>query len=65
MLDFCSKHNIVCDIERINIDSVNEAMVGAGAGLVPPGLVHNELVGRVLGGAECWTWALCVVCEID
>lgn len=30
MLDFCSKHNIVCDIERINIDSVNEAMVGGG-----------------------------------
>jgi alcohol dehydrogenase (NADP+) len=25
MLDFCSKHNIVCDIELIPIDKVNEA----------------------------------------
>ncbi|WP_367274404.1 NAD(P)-dependent alcohol dehydrogenase [uncultured Legionella sp.] len=25
MLDFCGKHNITCDIERINIQEVNEA----------------------------------------
>lgn len=25
MLDFCSKHNIVCDIEKININQINEA----------------------------------------
>jgi len=25
MLDFCGKHNIVCDIEKINIQQVNEA----------------------------------------
>ena len=26
MLDFCSKHNIVCDIESIKMDYVNQAM---------------------------------------
>lgn len=25
MLDFCGKHNIVCDIEQISVDKVNEA----------------------------------------
>jgi uncharacterized zinc-type alcohol dehydrogenase-like protein len=25
MLDFCGKHNIVCDIERVPIQKVNEA----------------------------------------
>lgn len=25
MLDFCGKHNIVCDIEKINISTINEA----------------------------------------
>jgi uncharacterized zinc-type alcohol dehydrogenase-like protein len=25
MLDFCGKHNIVCDIEKIGIQGVNEA----------------------------------------
>ena len=25
MLDFCGKHNIVCDVEMINIDQINEA----------------------------------------
>jgi uncharacterized zinc-type alcohol dehydrogenase-like protein len=25
MLDFCSKHNITCDIEKISIDQINEA----------------------------------------
>lgn len=25
MLDFCGKHNIVCDIEKISINSINEA----------------------------------------
>ena len=25
MLDFCGKHNIVCDIEMINMDQINEA----------------------------------------
>jgi alcohol dehydrogenase (NADP+) len=25
MLDFCGKHNIVCDIEKINIQQINEA----------------------------------------
>lgn len=29
MLDFCSEHNIVCDIEKIGVDYVNSAMVGA------------------------------------
>jgi hypothetical protein len=29
MLDFCSEHNIVCEIERIGIDGVNDALVGA------------------------------------
>lgn len=26
MLKFCAKHGIVCDIERISVDYVNEAM---------------------------------------
>ena len=25
MLDYCSKHNIVCDTEIINIQEINEA----------------------------------------
>ena len=25
MLDFCGKHNIVCDIEKINVEDINEA----------------------------------------
>ena len=25
MLDFCGKHNIVCDIEEIRADQINEA----------------------------------------
>jgi D-arabinose 1-dehydrogenase-like Zn-dependent alcohol dehydrogenase len=31
MLDFCAKHGIVCDIEKINFDYVNTAMVRAPA----------------------------------
>lgn len=27
MLDFCAQHNVVCDIERIAVDQVNDAMV--------------------------------------
>jgi hypothetical protein len=34
MLDFCSEHNIVCEIERIGIDGVNDALVGASGGAV-------------------------------
>ena len=26
MLNFCSKHNIACEVEEINIDYVNKAM---------------------------------------
>lgn len=27
MLDFCGKHNVLCDIEKIPITYLNEAMV--------------------------------------
>jgi uncharacterized zinc-type alcohol dehydrogenase-like protein len=27
MLDFCGRHNIVCDIELIKADQINEAYV--------------------------------------
>ena len=32
MLDFCGKHGITCEIELIQADYVNQAMVGAGGG---------------------------------
>jgi len=31
MLDFCGEHNVTCDIELIQIDYVNEAMVSFGS----------------------------------